>query len=54
MITQHGVTQWETVGAVVQISEAWLIPLLEAMLTQFSFRIRGFHSNNGSELSAII
>jgi hypothetical protein len=25
------VTQWETVGAVAQISEAWLIPVLEAM-----------------------
>jgi transposase InsO family protein len=43
------VTQWETVGAVAQISEAWLIPVLEAMLTQFPFRIRGFHSDNGSE-----
>jgi hypothetical protein len=41
------VTQWETVGAVAQISEAWLIPVLEAMLTQFPFRIRGFHSDNG-------
>jgi hypothetical protein len=43
------VTQWETIGAVAQISEAWLIPVLEAMLAQFPFRIRGFHSDNGSE-----
>src|SRR6202050_3441825 len=43
------VTQWETVGAVAQISEAWLIPVLEAMLAQFPFRILGFHSDNGSE-----
>jgi hypothetical protein len=43
------VTQWETVGAVAQISEAWLIPVLEAMLTQFPFRMQGFHSDNGSE-----
>ena len=43
------VTQWEVVGAVPFISELWLIPLLEAMLEQFPFRIRGFHSDNGSE-----
>jgi len=43
------VTQWEVVGAVAQISEAWLIPVLEAMLAQFPFTIRGFHSDNGSE-----
>lgn len=43
------VTQWEVVGATAQISEAWLIPVLEVMLEQFPFRIRGFHSDNGSE-----
>jgi hypothetical protein len=43
------VTQWEVVGATAQISEAWLMPVLEAMLAQFPFRIRGFHSDNGSE-----
>jgi transposase InsO family protein len=43
------VTQWQVVGAVPQISEAWLKPVLEAMLAQFPFRIRGFHSDNGSE-----
>jgi len=43
------VTQWEIVGAVPQISELWLIPLLETMLVQFPFRIRGFPSDNGSE-----
>jgi transposase InsO family protein len=43
------VTQWQVVGAVPQISEAWLKPALEAMLAQFPFRIRGFHSDNGSE-----
>jgi hypothetical protein len=36
-------------GATAQISEAWLIPVLEAMLRQFPFRILGFHSDNGSE-----
>jgi transposase InsO family protein len=43
------VTQWEVLGAAPQISEAWLMPVLEAMLAQFPFRIRGFHSDNGSE-----
>ena len=43
------VTQWQVVGAAAQISEAWLIPVLEAMLRQFPFRIVGFHSDNGSE-----
>jgi len=37
------------VSATAQISEAWLLPVLEAMLDQFPFRIRGFHSDNGSE-----
>lgn len=43
------VTQWQIVGAASHISEAWLMPVLEAMLAQFPFRIRGFHSDNGSE-----
>jgi transposase InsO family protein len=43
------VTQWQVVGATAQISEAWLMPVLEAMLKQFPFRILGFHSGNGSE-----
>jgi transposase InsO family protein len=37
------------VGSAAQISEAWLIPVLEAMLRQFPFGILGFHSDNGSE-----
>lgn len=43
------VTQWQVVGATAQISEAWLIPVLDAMLEQFPFVIRGFHSDNGGE-----
>jgi len=43
------VTQWEVIGATAQISEASIEPVLEAMLAQFPFRIRGFHSDNGSE-----
>lgn len=43
------VTQWQVVGAVEQISEAWLIPVLEQIIEQFPFTVRGFHSDNGSE-----
>lgn len=43
------VTQWQVMGCVAQISEAYLAPVLEVMLEQFPFRIRGFHSDNGSE-----
>jgi len=43
------VTQWQVVACVPQISEAWLEPALQSMLAQFPFKIRGFHSDNGSE-----
>ena len=43
------VTQWEIVACTPQISELWLLPVLEALLAQFPFVIRGFHSDNGSE-----
>jgi transposase InsO family protein len=43
------VTQWEIVASVDGISEAYLVPVLENMLIQFPFIIRGFHSDNGSE-----
>src|ERR1017187_10062697 len=43
------VTQWQVIGAAAYISEVWLIPVLEALLRQFPFRILGFHSDNGSE-----
>jgi len=43
------VTQWEVVGAVEKISEWYLKPLLEDILTQFPTVILGFHSDNGSE-----
>lgn len=43
------VTQWQIVAATEPISEAWLEPVLIALLRQFPFRIRGFHSDNGSE-----
>jgi len=43
------VLQWQIVGATPRISEAYLKPVLEAMLRQFPFRIQGFHTDNGSE-----
>jgi transposase InsO family protein len=43
------VTQWQVMGCAAQISEAWLLPVLEQILEQFPFQIRGFHSDNGSE-----
>ena len=43
------VTQWQVIGCVETICERDLIPVLEAMLHQFPFRIVGFHCDNGSE-----
>jgi hypothetical protein len=43
------ITQWEIAAAVPRISETYLEPALSAILAQFPFRIRGFHSDNGSE-----
>ncbi len=43
------VTQFQAVFAVERISEAYLLPVLAAMLDAFPFVIRGFHSDNGSE-----
>lgn len=43
------VTQWEILGCTPRISEQHLLPVLEAMLHQFPFRILGFHADNGSE-----
>ena len=43
------VTQYEGVATCERISEAFLIPVLEALLLRFPFTILGFHSDNGSE-----
>lgn len=43
------VTQFQAVFAVERISEAYLLPVLEAMMDAFPFVIRCFHSDNGSE-----
>ncbi len=43
------VTQFQIVCTVERISEAFLIPVLEEMLAAFPFKLKGFHSDNGSE-----
>ncbi|MDZ7813273.1 MAG: transposase family protein [Ideonella sp.] len=43
------VSQWQVEACVQGISEAFLLPVLEAVLAQFPFVIEGFHSDNGSE-----
>src|SRR5437763_15047697 len=43
------VTQWQILGATEQISEAWLLPILEDMIEQFPFLVLGFRSDNASE-----
>jgi hypothetical protein len=43
------VTQWEIVAATPLISERYPMPVLQDLLRQFPFRIKGFHSDNGSE-----
>ncbi|MBI3477362.1 MAG: integrase, partial [Acidobacteria bacterium] len=47
--TIDAVTQWEIVGCVGQISERALVPVLQDLLEQYPFVIRGFHTDNGSE-----
>lgn len=43
------VTQWQIVACCERISEAYLLPVIKAMLAQFPFTILGFHADNGSE-----
>jgi transposase InsO family protein len=43
------VTQWQVVGCASKISEAYLLPVLKAVLEQFPFLVLGFHADNGSE-----
>ncbi|WP_273120454.1 integrase catalytic domain-containing protein [Ferrovum myxofaciens] len=43
------VSQWQVEACVQGISEAFLLPVLELVIEQFPFVIRGFHSDNGSE-----
>lgn len=43
------VTQWDVTASVEQISELFLMPVLEEALKQFPFTLKNFHSDNGSE-----
>ena len=43
------VTQFEHIGAVAKITEAFLIPVLEELLVTLPFTVLGFHADNGSE-----
>ena len=43
------VSQWQVEACVQGISEAFLLPVLELLMTQFPFEVVGFHSDNGSE-----
>ena len=47
--TVDEVTQFQIVGAVERISEQFLLPVLEQLLSAFPFPILGFHADNGSE-----
>ena len=43
------VTQWEVVATCEKLSEAYLLPVIEALLAAFPFTLLGFHADNGSE-----
>ncbi|WP_419935247.1 integrase [Candidatus Palauibacter sp.] len=43
------VTQFEHIGAVVRITEHFLLSVLEDLPSAFPFRVEGFHADNGSE-----
>ena len=43
------VTQYQHVGTVQAISEAFLIPVLESLILAFPLEVKGFHADNGSE-----
>ncbi len=43
------VTQFEIIVTVERITEKFMLPALKQILSAFPFKIRGFHSDNGSE-----
>ncbi len=47
------VTQWQVVGAAEQISEAWLLPVLQAMLDNFRFASGVFIPTTAASSSTI-
>ena len=46
--TVDEVTQFEFLGSTEQISERYLLPVLESLLAAFPFRVLGVHADNGS------
>jgi transposase InsO family protein len=47
--TVDEVVQFEIIGAVEKISEAYLLPLLQLLMESYPFKIIQFHADNGSE-----
>ena len=43
------VTQYQQLASVRRITEQYMVPVLEALVGAFPFRVLGFHSDNGSE-----
>lgn len=43
------VTQWQLVATCERLSEAFMLPVIQALLEGFPFPIRGFHADNGFE-----
>ncbi len=43
------VTQFQQLASVRRITEQYMVPVLEALVGAFPFRVLGFHSDNGSE-----
>ena len=43
------VTQLQFIGSVERISERFLLPVLEALITAFPVTVQAFHADNGSE-----
>ena len=43
------VTQWQIVMCTEKISEAYLMPIVEMMIASYPFKIKEFHTDNGSE-----
>ena len=43
------VAQFQQVAAVPRITEHYMVPVLEALVSAFPFRVLAFHADNGSE-----
>lgn len=43
------VTQYQQLASVRRITEQFMVPVLEALVGAFPFRVQAFHSDNGSE-----